>query len=260
VRRSYDEPVETAEINALGPARLLEAVRIGLPEVRYYQASTSEMFGTTENGSIAASERHAFHPRSPYGVSKLFAHHLTVNYREAFGLYAVSGILFNHESPMRGRDYVTRKITVGFAEIRHGRRDRISLGNVDARRDWGYAAEYVEGMWRMLQQPTPSDFVLSTGLSNSIATFAEIAAAAIGFRLEWEGAGSGRRGIDAITGKTLITVDESLYRPADIETLTGDAGKARRELGWSAETALDDIVLMMAEADQRRVCDGTLSF
>ncbi len=260
VAQSFDRRIATMETDALGPARLLECVREAVPDTRFYQASSSEMFGKVDDLSTPQREDHAFHPRSPYGVSKLFAHWLTINYRESFGLFAVSGILFNHESPLRGREFVTRKITLELSEIKHGRRDPLLLGNIEARRDWGFAGDYVEGMWLMLQRPVADEYVLATGRTESVQTFVELAGERLGFAIEWEGKGSERRGIDRTSGRTIVRIDRSLYRPADIEYVRGDAGKARETLGWSATTSLDETIAMMVEADERRVRQGTIPF
>ena len=260
VAEFFDHRIATMETDALGVARLLECIREAVPDARFYQASSSEMFGQVDDMPLPQGETHRFHPRSPYGVSKLFAHWLTVNYRESFGMFAVSGILFNHESPLRGKDFVTRKITCGLSEIRHGIRDELLLGNIDARRDWGFAGDYVEGMWSMLQQPTAEEYVLATGRAESVQTLVQLAGERLGFTIEWEGGGSDRRGIDRKTGRTIVRIDRSLYRPADVDYVRGDARKAEKKLGWTARTTLEQTITMMVEADERRVRQGGTRF
>jgi GDPmannose 4,6-dehydratase len=260
VAMSFEQPILTAEVGALGNARLLEAIRTVDPKIRLYQASSSEMFGKVADPTKPQNENTPFYPRSPYGVSKLFAHWLTINYRESYGFFGVSGILFNHESPLRGREFVTRKITAGLAEVKHGRRDALSLGNIEARRDWGFAGDYVEGMWRMLQRPAAEDYVLATGTAVTVRHFCELAAERLGFAIEWKGKGHTETGIDRKSGKTIIRIDPLYYRPAEVDYLTGDASKARRELGWSPSTSLPELVTMMAEADDRRVRESRLLY
>jgi GDPmannose 4,6-dehydratase len=238
----------------------LEAIRTVDPKIRLYQASSSEMFGQVADRTKPQNEDSPFHPRSPYGVAKLFAHWLTVNYRESYGFFSVSGILFNHESPLRGREFVTRKITSGLAEVKHGRREILSLGNLEAQRDWGFAGDYVEGMWRMLQHPTAETYVLATGSTTSVRRFCELAAERLGFAVEWQGKGDGETGVDRNSGKTIIRIDPRHYRPAEVDYLIGDSAKARRELGWSPTTTLADLVTMMVEADDRRVRENRLLY
>lgn len=257
VGTSFRQPVYTADVGALGVLRLLEAIRVACPSTRFYQASTSEMFGKAQ--ASPQDELTPFYPRSPYGVSKLFAHWTTINYREAYGMHASSGILFNHESPLRGQEFVTRKVTKGLAMIKHGRLDHLTLGNIDAERDWGYAADYVDAMWRMLQQPSPDDYVVASGETNSVRRFIEVAAAHLGFRLAWEGSGATERGIDAKTNKMLVAIDPGLYRPAEVERLQGRATKAEERLGWRRKISFEGLVSMMAEADEKRVIDGNFS-
>ena len=247
---SFEQPFTTAEITGVGPLHLLEAIRAVDPKVRFYQASTSEMFGKVQ--AVPQDEHTPFYPRSPYGVAKLFAHWMTVNYRESYGIFGSSGILFNHESPLRGREFVTRKITDGFAKIRLGKMDVVELGNLDARRDWGYAKEYVDGMWRMLQAPEPETFVLATNRTESVRDFVSMAARAAGFDLAWEGSGIGERGMDRRTGKPLVRINPKYHRPAEVEMLIGNAGKAKCQLGWEARTTLEQLCQMMVEADLRR--------
>ena len=206
--------------------------------------------------AVPQNELTPFHPRSPYAISKLYAHWMTINYRESYDLFACSGILFNHESPLRGIEFVTRKITAGLARIREGQQDVIELGNIDAKRDWGFAGDYVEGMWRMLQQSEPDDFVLATGTTASVRSFCELVAAALDYDLVWEGEGVDTTGVDRRSGKTIIRVNPKLYRPAEVDLLIGDASKARNKLGWMAEMALPQLAEMMVEADLRRTRAG----
>ncbi|GLQ49252.1 GDP-mannose 4,6-dehydratase [Dyella flava] len=251
---SFDQPVTTTQITGVGALNLLEAIRMVNPRIRYYQASTSEMFGKAE--AVPQSETTPFHPRSPYGVAKLYAHWITVNYRESYGLFGASGILFNHESPLRGREFVTRKITDTVAKIRLGKLDQLELGNLDARRDWGYAKEYVEGMWRMMQADIPDTYVLATERTETVRDFASLAFAAADMPLAWEGQGLEERGIDVRTGKTVVRINPRYYRPAEVDLLIGDATKARKALGWAAETSLESLCRMMIEADLRRNTHG----
>ncbi len=251
---SFDQPVTTAEITGVGPVNLLEAIRIVNPEIRFYQASTSEMFGLVQ--AVPQSEATPFYPRSPYGVAKLYAHWMTVNYRESYGIFGTSGILFNHESPLRGREFVTRKITDSFAKIKLGLMDQLELGNLDAKRDWGFAKEYVEGMWRMLQADEPDTFVLATNRTETVRDFVLLAARAAGFELEFKGREENEIGVDVNTGKTLVRVNPRFYRPAEVDLLIGDASKARDKLGWVPKTTLEELSAMMVEADIRRNSAG----
>ena len=246
---SFEQPVYTADADALGTLRLLEAVRDVRVNTRIYQASSSEMFGKAQE--VPQNERTPFYPRSPYGAAKLFAHWITVNYREAYGLYACSGILFNHESPRRGKRFVTRKITRAVARIRAGRQEKVYLGNLNAKRDWGYAPKYVEAMWLMLNHDGPDDYVIATGQTHTVREFAELAFAAGGFRLRWEGEKEQERGIDTDTGRTLVEVDPRYFRPTEVDVLVGDASKARKVLGWQPKTSLEELVRIMVEADLR---------
>jgi GDPmannose 4,6-dehydratase len=247
---SFDQPVTTAEITGLGPVNLLEAIRIVNPKIRYYQASTSEMFGKVQQ--IPQTEATPFYPRSPYGVAKLYAHWMTINYRESYGIFGTSGILFNHESPLRGREFVTRKITDSVAKIKLGKLDVLELGNMDAKRDWGFAKEYVEGMWRMLQADKPDTYVLATNRTETVRDFVTLAFKAVDIELRWEGQGEQEQGLDAKSGKVLVKVNPKFYRPAEVELLIGDPQKARDELGWEPKTSLEELCRMMVEADLRR--------
>ncbi|WEY39427.1 MULTISPECIES: GDP-mannose 4,6-dehydratase [Paraburkholderia] len=247
---SFDQPVTTAEITGIGPLNLLEAIRIVNPAIRFYQASTSEMFGKVQ--AIPQVEETPFYPRSPYGVAKLYAHWITVNYRESYGIFGCSGILFNHESPLRGREFVTRKITDSVAKIKLGKLDVLELGNLDAKRDWGFAKEYVEGMWRMLQADKPDTYVLATNRTETVRDFVTMAFKAADIRIVWQGAGEQETGVDAATGKTVVRINPKFYRPAEVELLVGNPAKAERELGWKPQTTLEQLCEMMVKADLRR--------
>jgi GDPmannose 4,6-dehydratase len=247
VKVSFEMPEYTAQVDAVGTLRLLEAMRETGVKARFYQASTSELFGKVQ--AVPQNETTPFYPRSPYGVAKLYSYWLTVNYREAYDLYTVNGILFNHESPRRGESFVTRKITLGAAAVKLGKLETLRLGNLDAKRDWGYAPEYVEGMWLALQQPTPDDYVLATGECHTVREFAELTFKALGIELRWEGAAEEERGIDVKTGAVRVAVDPSYYRPTEVDLLLGDATKAREKLGWSPKTRFEDLVSLMAIAD-----------
>ena len=248
---SFETPEYTANSDAIGALRLLEAIRIlGLEATtRFYQASTSELYGKVQ--AVPQSETTPFYPRSPYAAAKLYAYWITVNYREAYGLHASNGILFNHESPMRGETFVTRKITRGVAALQHGNAPALHLGNLDAKRDWGHARDYVEGMWRMLQQPDASDYVLATGEEHTVREFVELSFECAGRRIAWRGAGVDETGVDADTGQTLVVVDPRYFRPTEVDQLLGDASKARRELGWTPTVAFRDLVREMVEADMK---------
>ena len=252
---SFDQPIATAHMTGVGPVHLLEAIRIVNPKIRFYQASTSEMFGKVQ--AVPQVEDTPFYPRSPYGVAKLYAHWMTVNYRESYGIFGSSGILFNHESPLRGREFVTRKITDGMAKLKLGKLDVLELGNLDAKRDWGYAKEYVEGMWRMLQADEPDTFVLATNRTETVRDFVAMAAKAAGFALEWQGKAEQERGIDTATGNTVVAVNPKFYRPAEVELLIGNPAKAKAKLGWEPATTLEQLCTMMVEADMRRNAAGT---
>lgn len=247
VKVSFDTPEYTGEVTGLGSTRLLEAIRELRIRPKIYQASSSEMFGK----SVQAPQNEAtpFFPRSPYGAAKAYAFWITVNYREAYGLFAVNGILFNHESPRRGETFVSRKITRTVGRIVHGLWDRLYLGNLEARRDWGYAKDYVDAMWRMLQQEEPDDYVIATGQSHSVREFCELAFRRAGFELEWRGSGLSERGIDHRSGKVLVEVDPCYLRPTEVENLQGDPSKARRKLRWSPATTFEQLVKLMVDAD-----------
>ncbi|HDL6886107.1 GDP-mannose 4,6-dehydratase [Yersinia enterocolitica] len=251
---SFDQPTTTAEITGIGPLNLLEAIRIVNTKIRFYQASTSEMFGKVQ--AIPQVEDTPFYPRSPYGVAKLYAHWMTINYRESYGIFGCSGILFNHESPLRGREFVTRKITDSVVKIKLGKLDILELGNMDAKRDWGFAKEYVEGMWRMLQADVPDTFVLATNRTEMVRDFVSMAFKAAGFNLRFEGKDENEIGIDVATGKTLVKVNPKFYRPAEVELLIGNPQKAKDVLGWEPKTTLEELCLMMVEEDLRRNQQG----
>jgi GDPmannose 4,6-dehydratase len=247
---SFEQPLTTTKITGLGAVHLLEAIRIVNPKIRFYQASTSEMFGKVV--CIPQAEDTPFYPRSPYGVAKLYAHWMTVNYRESYEIFAASGILFNHESPLRGREFVTRKITDSVAKILQGKLEVLELGNLDAKRDWGYAREYVDGMWRMLQTDMPDTFVLATNRAESVRDFVAMAFKAIDVGVRWSGNGDSEIGRCGKTGKLLVRVCPKYYRPAEVQLLIGDASKARRELGWEATTTLETLCKVMVESDLLR--------
>jgi len=247
---SFEQPVTTATITGIGAVNLLEAIRIVHPKARFYQASTSEMFGKVQ--AVPQIESTPFYPRSPYGVAKLYAHWMTVNYRESYGIFGSSGILFNHESPLRGREFVTRKITDSVAKIVQNKLEVLELGNLDAKRDWGFAKEYVEGMWRILQAEQPDTFVLATNRTETVRDFVTMAFKAAGMPIEFRGQGEQETGHCGRTGKTLVRISPKFYRPAEVELLIGDASKAERELGWKPQTTLEQLCQMMVDADLRR--------
>lgn len=247
---SFDQPATTAEITGIGPLNLLEAIRIVNPAIRFYQASTSEMFGKVQ--AVPQIESTPFYPRSPYGVAKLYAHWITVNYRESYGIFGCSGILFNHESPLRGREFVTRKITDSVAKIKLGLLEVLELGNLDAKRDWGFAKEYVEGMWRMLQADKPETYVLATNRTETVRDFVTMAFKAAGIAISWKGGGEQETGVNTQTGKTLVRINPKFYRPAEVDLLIGNPKKAMQELGWKPQTTLEELCAMMVEADLRR--------
>ena len=247
---SFDQPITTAEITGIGPVNLLEAIRIVDPTVRIYQASTSEMFGKVQ--AVPQTEGTPFYPRSPYGVAKLYAHWMTINYRESYGIFGASGILFNHESPLRGREFVTRKITDSVAKIKLGQLDSMALGNLDAKRDWGFAKEYVDGMWRMLQADEPDTFVLATNRTETVRDFVSMAFKAAEIDVEFSGEAESEIAVDAASGKQVMRIDPRFYRPAEVELLIGDPAKATEKLGWKPETSLEELCRIMVEADLRR--------
>jgi GDPmannose 4,6-dehydratase len=244
---SFEQPVFTADVTGLGVLRILEAIRDVNPKIKFYQASSSEMFGKVQGSP--QTERTPFYPRSPYAVAKLFGHWATVNYRESYGMFACSGILFNHESPLRGLEFVTRKITHAVARVKLGIQEEVRLGNLEAKRDWGYAPEYVEAMWMMLQHPEPDDYVIATGETHSVREFVEAAFGGAGMSIEWNGKDLDEQGIDVSSGKTVVKIDEEFFRPAEVDVLIGDPSKAKEKLGWKPRTAFPDLVRIMVEHD-----------
>jgi len=252
VKVSFEEPYYTANVDALGTLTILEAMRAHCPKAKFYQASTSELYGGLEynkNENAMYDENSPFHPRSPYGVAKIYGFWIIKNYRESYGLFACNGILFNHESERRGKTFVTRKITTNMAQIKKGKRDVLKIGNIDAERDWGHAQEYVEGMWRMLQQDEPEDFVLATGKTYKVRTFIEMTAKHLGWEIEWRGEGVNEKGYDKESGKLLVDIDPKYFRPAEVDRLIGDPSKAKEKLGWEAKIDLDELVERMVKYD-----------
>lgn len=249
---SFEVPEYTADATGVSTLKLLEAIRVNGGNCRYYQASTSELFGGLPQ-TAPQSESTPFYPKSPYGVAKLYSYWITVNYRESYNMFACNGILFNHESPRRGENFVTRKITLAIANIIAGKQDKLSLGNMNAKRDWGFAGDYVEGMWLMLQQNAPGDYVLATNETHTVRQFVESAFAELGISIRWEGHGVGEKGYDAETGKLLVDVNPEFYRPAEVEFLWGNAAKAEKELGWKRKIDFKGLVSMMMDADMREV-------
>lgn len=247
---SFEQPSTTAQITGVGALNLLEAIRLVNPKIRFYQASTSEMFGKVQ--AIPQVEETPFYPRSPYGVAKLYAHWMTVNYRESYDIFGSSGILFNHESPLRGREFVTRKITDSVAKIKLGKLDCLELGNLDAKRDWGYAKEYVEGMWRMLQAPEPDTYVLATNRTETVRDFVRMAFKAAGITVEFKGKAEGEMAVDVATGKAVMRVNPKFYRPAEVDLLIGNPAKVKSKLGWEPKTTLEQLCAMMVKADLKR--------
>jgi len=247
VRVSFDLPEYTGDVTGLGTLRLLDAIRETGIKTKFYQASSSEMFGKAVE--LPLKETSQFHPRSPYGCAKVYAYWITKNYRESYGLFAVNGILFNHESPRRGETFVTRKITQGLARIKLGKQEKLFLGNMDAKRDWGYAKDYVEGMWLMLQHSKPDDYVLATNETHTVREFVEESAKHLGFDIEWKGKGINEKGIDKKTKKVLIEIDPVYFRPAEVDVLLGDYSKAKKELGWKPATKFKELAKLMAQAD-----------
>ncbi len=251
---SFDQPILTGQTTGIGAVNLLEAIRIVNPEIRFYQASTSEMFGLAKE--VPQSETTTLYPRSPYGCAKVYAHHMTINYRESYGIFGTSGILFNHESPLRGLEFVTRKITDGLARVKLGKQTHIELGNLEAKRDWGFAKDYVDGIWRMLQAKEPDVYVLATGRTETVRTFVEMSCLALDIDIAWEGKGVNEVGIDRKTGKRIVEINPKFYRPAEVDQLIGDPAKAKAELGWEAKTSLENLCEMMVKADLRRIERG----
>jgi len=247
---SFDQPLTTGEITGLGVVNLLEAIRIVDPAIRFYQASTSEMFGKVQE--VPQTESTPFYPRSPYGAAKLYAHWMTVNYRESYGIFGSSGILFNHESPLRGKEFVTRKISDAVAQIKLGKLSVLELGNLDARRDWGFAKDYTDGMWRILQANEPDSFVLATNRTESVKTFVTMAFAAAEIFLDWHGENENQYAIDASTGARVVAINPKYYRPAEVDLLIGNPAKALAELNWQANTSLEQLCEMMVKADLAR--------
>jgi GDPmannose 4,6-dehydratase len=255
VQVSFETPEYTANADATGALRILEAIRIlGLTgKTRFYQASTSELYGKVQE--TPQKETTPFYPRSPYGVAKLYAYWITVNYREAYGMHASNGILFNHESPIRGETFVTRKITRAVAAIHLGAQKTLFIGNLDAKRDWGHARDYVEGMWRIVQQPEPGDFVLATGETHSVREFVELAFAHVGRKIQWQGKGVDETGVDSATGDTLVKIDSRYFRPTEVDLLLGDPSKAHRELGWKHQVTLPELVTEMVSSDLKAIAN-----
>lgn len=251
VKVSFEVPEYTAEVDAIGTLRFLDAIKDTGLKTKFYQASTSELYGLVQE--VPQTEKTPFYPRSPYGVAKLYAYWITVNYREAYGIFACNGILFNHESPRRGETFVTRKITMAAARIKAGLQEKLYLGNLDARRDWGYAPEYVKGMWRMLQHSTPEDFVLATGKTYTVREFATLTFKELGIDLEWQGKGVDEKGIDRATGKVLVEIDPNYFRPTEVDLLVGDSSKAKKLLGWEPKVGIEELVQIMVKADWERV-------
>ncbi|GHV44091.1 GDP-mannose 4,6-dehydratase [Synergistales bacterium] len=254
VGTSWEQPLLTATVNALGVANALEAIRTVKPDAKFYQASTSEMFGSVQE--TPQSETTPFYPRSPYGVAKLYGHWITKNYRESFDLFACSGILFNHESERRGKEFVTRKITDAVANIKHGLQGHVELGNLSSKRDWGYSPDYVNAMWLMLQRNKPDDYVIATGVTRTIREFAEIAFRHVGLDIAWSGEGTDEIGADRATGKVVVKVNPKFYRPAEVDVLLGNPAKAEQELGWKRETSFEEMVKRMVEHDLAEVARG----
>lgn len=251
---SFDQPVTTAEITGIGAVNLLEAIRIVDPSIRFYQASTSEMFGKVQ--AVPQDETTFFWPRSPYGVAKLYAHWMTINYRESYNIFGCSGILFNHESPLRGREFVTRKITDGVARIKLGKLDCLELGNIDAKRDWGFARDYVDGMWRMMQADRPETYVLATNRTETVRDFTTMAFKAAEIQIAFSGSDADEIATDTATGKVVVRINARFYRPSEVDLLIGNPAKAKAELGWEAKATLEELCKMMVEADLHRVAAG----
>ncbi|WP_054199109.1 GDP-mannose 4,6-dehydratase [Clostridium baratii] len=257
---SFEVPEYTAEATGVGTLRLLDAIRESGVKCKFYQASTSELFGGLPD-TAPQSEKTPFYPKSPYGVAKLYSYWITVNYRESYDLFACNGVLFNHESPRRGETFVTRKITMAVANIMAGKQEKLSLGNMDAKRDWGFAGDYVEGMWRILQQDKPQDYVLATNETHTVREFVELAFKEVGVDIEWKGTGVDEKGIDKATGKVLVDVNPRYFRPAEVELLWGDSTKAEKELGWERKVSFKGLVKMMVDSDMKEIAGmGTEEF
>lgn len=255
---SFEQPKTTAEITGIGALNILEAIRQVNPKIKYYQASTSEMFGKVQ--SIPQNEKTPFYPRSPYGVAKLYAHWITINYRESYNIFGCSGILFNHESPLRGKEFVTRKITDAVAKIKLNKQQFLELGNLDAKRDWGFAAEYVEGMWRMLQAEQPDTYVLATNRTETVRSFVEMAFKAVDIGVEWSGSAENEIGKNSQTGEVIVKINQKFYRPAEVDLLIGDYTHAKNKLGWEPKTTLEQLCKMMVDADLRRYQEKGVTF
>ncbi|MDU7726416.1 MAG: GDP-mannose 4,6-dehydratase [Clostridium perfringens] len=249
---SFEVPEYTAEVTGVGTLRLLDAIRETGLNCKFYQASTSELFGGLPD-TAPQSEKTPFYPKSPYGVAKLYSYWITVNYRESYDLFACNGVLFNHESPRRGETFVTRKITMAVASIMAGKQEKLSLGNLDAKRDWGFAGDYVEGMWRILQQEKPQDYVLATNETHTVREFVELAFAEVGIEIEWKGEGVEEKGYDKVTGRLLVDVNPRYFRPAEVELLWGDSTKAEKELGWERKVSFKGLVSMMVDSDMKEI-------
>lgn len=248
---SFEKPILTGEITGMGVTRVLEAIRIVNPKIKFYQASSSEMYGLVQE--TPQKESTPFYPRSPYATAKLYGHWITINYRESYDIFGCSGILFNHESPLRGIEFVTRKVSDAVARIKHGRITQFEIGNMDAKRDWGYAQEYVVAMWKMLQQPKPGDYVVATNETHSVREFIEHAFSYIGVTINWKGEGANEYGIDAATGKTIVKVNPKFFRPGEVDLLLGDYSKAKNELGWEPKVRFNELVQKMVESDLKRI-------
>ena len=255
---SFEQPKTTAEITGIGALNILEAIRQVNPKIKYYQASTSEMFGKVQ--SIPQNEKTPFYPRSPYGVAKLYAHWITINYRESYNIFGCSGILFNHESPLRGKEFVTRKITDAVARIKLNKQQFLELGNLDAKRDWGFAAEYVEGMWRMLQAEQPDTYVLATNRTETVRSFVEMAFKAVDIGVEWSGSAENEIGKNSQIGEVIVKINQKFYRPAEVDLLIGDYTHAKNKLGWEPKTTLEQLCKMMVDADLRRYQEKGVTF
>ena len=251
VGTSFDQPVLTAQTNALGPVNILEAIRICNRNIKFYQASTSEMFGLVQE--TPQSETTDFYPRSPYGCAKLYAHWMTINYRESYDMFATSGILFNHESPLRGLEFITRKLTYGLSRVKLGKQAHVEIGNIYAKRDWGYAKDYVYGMWQMLQTDVPDNFVLATGKTETIKNFIVMTCRCLNIDITWQGTGMDEMGINSVNGQPIVKINPKFYRPAEVDILQGDATKAKKLLGWQSNTNLETLCAIMVEADLKRV-------